>query len=530
MSEKPVEQELVQAMTGTERPSALMTDGYKFSMAQAGFPLRKEKFYLTLRRGGPYFIPFDLVDVAQRLVPEMPTTKEQGFLQANGYGMNPAMEEALKGELNVWAAPKGSWVIAREPIMVPSGSSFLVSWLEPLAIMLNYPIQVATAYLNGQRDFETTCWEESLIVQLTLTETARLTGVDESYTVTCLSRDYGEGLKRNIAAIKEALGGKLNRAFEVGMRGATCMEQHRLALMHCREAGMLKTSNVFLAWELYMTPVGTTGHEHQQRWGNDKAGFEAIRDMRPEQPSYLFDTYNPIEIGIPAAMSVMETDERPCSMRFDSGDQDAQFLKILAAVRREYPAEGQQDSYFEDRPNLNLIFEDGYTADKTAINETFCAAWKWPEDRRHYGYGGYIVTDPSPSAYGRNMVSAAYKLTETGGQPRMKFSGTPGKESIPGKPVILRRIRQDRHDPKREQPPKGYQHAYSVIAQEGESIPAFRPLDPVDNRHERQYELRTATELTGATLIPFLSPQTQELIARLTAERDQMVEDANANS
>ena len=32
--------------------SLLATDGYKFSMAEAGWPLRKETFYYTHRKGG----------------------------------------------------------------------------------------------------------------------------------------------------------------------------------------------------------------------------------------------------------------------------------------------------------------------------------------------------------------------------------------------------------------------------------------------------------------------------------------------
>jgi len=59
---RSIEQRLVKAMVGADRPSVLDTDAYKLAMAQAGAPLRPETFYLTFRRmtQGPWYNPFDL--------------------------------------------------------------------------------------------------------------------------------------------------------------------------------------------------------------------------------------------------------------------------------------------------------------------------------------------------------------------------------------------------------------------------------------------------------------------------------------
>jgi hypothetical protein len=38
----------------------LAADAYEFSMAQAGFPLRREAFYFSFRRGGPQYVAIDL--------------------------------------------------------------------------------------------------------------------------------------------------------------------------------------------------------------------------------------------------------------------------------------------------------------------------------------------------------------------------------------------------------------------------------------------------------------------------------------
>lgn len=460
-------------LLGQEKASVLMTDGYKFSMAQAGFPLREETFYLTLRKGGPFYIPFDLVEVVQGLLPSRPTGKEAACLTANGYGLTPAMEAALGdgSQLKIWAAPQHSWVTAREPILTITGPSFLVSWLEPLAIMLHYPIQIATALLDGKREFRVTCSDEAAIIR-EVQEELNLEGV-----VILVQEDiYKNGVKSQADRVVDVLRGQAYRAFEVGLRAATCMQQHLMALEACRAAGINKTSNVYGAWKHYMIPVGTTGHEHQQRWGRDEDGFRAIRDMRPEPPSYLFDTYNPMKIGIPAALKIIREDpDRPCSLRFDSGNQDEQLRLILKGLH----------GYGHLKTPVNLIFEDGYTADKTAMNECGLEGL-WPVERRLYGYGGYLVSAPSPSEFNRDAVSAAYKLCETGGRPVMKFSGTPGKESLPGRPVILRSA------------PSG-----ALIAQEGEAVPNYLPLD--------KYCGERAT--TG------FSPQTQALIDRLTVDR-----------
>ena len=47
----------------------LATDAYKFSMAQAGFPLRRETFYFSFRRGGPQYVPFDFAEMIGALAP-----------------------------------------------------------------------------------------------------------------------------------------------------------------------------------------------------------------------------------------------------------------------------------------------------------------------------------------------------------------------------------------------------------------------------------------------------------------------------
>jgi len=499
------EQRLARRIMGGESHPC-MSDAYKWAMAQAGFPLRIETFYLTCRRGGPLFISFDLKAVVREFLPKrLPNGKERGFLGTHGYGLTPAMEKALLGDIEVWCAPKGTWVLPGEPILTVTGPSFLVSWLEPLAIMLNFPLQVATHCKTTDKatTINTTCDDEKAIVELAGISVG-MTPADDCWPL--LIADpvaYKAGVAARVASIKDALGGEIERAFEVGMRAATCMQQHRLALEACKEAGLLKTSNVYLAWELYMIPVGTTGHEHQQRWGDDASGFRAIRDMRMEPPSYLFDTVEPLLVGIPTAVEVMREDTtRACSIRFDSGDQDAQLKLLLKLCHAQEEFHTETEAVVK-HPALspNTIFEDGYTDEKTKTNEAYCDGLGWPKERRFYGYGGFIVYDPAFHPFGRDKVSACFKLTMTAGSPRMKHSGTPGKASIPGKPVIYRAT-----DPHRTPP--------SLIAQEGEACPAeYSPLgEPLTNHRPEG--------------LPSLSEATFDLVDHLKAKRTEAIKAA----
>ena len=424
---KTREERVAEAMLGTKVSSVLMTDGYKFSMGQAGFPLRTETFYLSFRRPGRYFIPFDLNAIIQHLLPGTIGHSELTYLESVGYGLTPAMEEAItKGLLTVNAAPKGSWVREREPILTITGPSFLVSWLEPMAIWLQFPIQVATAAMEATEPFAVrcSCQDEGDIVDLVAQET----GKNIKITVVL---NYSDDVWETAEALVRAAGNYETdrRIMEVGMRGATCMAMHRLALGSCIKAGIWATSNVYLARELGSRPVGTAGHEHQQRWGNDRAAFRALRDMRPGMPSYLFDTFNAKRGMMDAIKVAREVLPRKSSVRFDSGDRDVQF-KYLAAADKAVGLD------------LTYVFMDSITADAVTHFETLASELGVPHERVVYGAGGFLVGKSAPSEWTRDRVSAVYKLCQSGTHPTMK-TATESKRSVPGKPVIFRRLAKD---------------------------------------------------------------------------------------
>ncbi len=462
-------------MVAEDRISPLTTDAYKYSMAQVGFPLRTESFYLSFRRPGWYLQPFNLEALVNALLPATATAEERTFLTSHGYSFTADMDRALPRNLvTIDAAPKGSWVGAGEPFVSVTGPSFLVSWLEAVCIWLQFPIQVATAArLDGRRRFVCTCDDEATIARATLAAI----GLHDECEVIVDTPAFAVEVRSRARRLRSILSSKpatpnINRAFEVGMRGATCLEMHRLALLACKSEGLTMTSNLLLAKELDLIPVGTTGHEHQLRFGDDFSAFRAIRDGRSGAPSYLFDSFDTHALGIPAAIEVLrEAPSTSASVRFDSGCAKEQIRAFLRA---------------EVAPTF--IFMDGMNPSRIAALESFTEHHGIPATRRQYGLGGYLVGGAVPGDLTRDRVSAVYKLSETGGTPVMKFSAN-GKQSLPGRLCILRRVSGSGPS--------------SLVAQHGERIANYQPLAPAKSPPTHSQKLA-------------LSPETKSLVQQLT--------------
>ncbi|TVQ88388.1 MAG: nicotinate phosphoribosyltransferase [Deltaproteobacteria bacterium] len=410
-------------------PSFLQTDGYKFSMAEAGYPLRQETFYYSHRRGGPHLLPFDVEEAVRSLLPAPPTSAERDFLETSGYSVGRAIRAALaERRLTIRALPRGAWFFDREPAFSITGPAALVSWLEPLVLQLHYRIQVATL---ARRDSDrlaravarVTCDRQREIVL----ETLDRIGLSPP-KITVDSQAYADHVLARVRGLVDVVQDP-SRIFEVGLRAATCPEQHLIALQACAEAGVRKTSNVAGARALGMQPVGTMGHEHVQRFRSDEDAFRSMRDRLDGPVSFLLDTYSTIHSGLPVAFDLLAEDpSRPHSVRFDSGDKQTQFLVACAMARSRGV-----------RPRF--ILEDGFDVELTATFESLRSLQELPPEDVVYGYGGYIVRE-SDDQLGRDRVAAVFKVSSSAGEPTMKFGDAPGggKASIPGEPVLTRRF------------------------------------------------------------------------------------------
>lgn len=483
----------------------LETDGYKFSMAEAGWPLRAETFYYSHRRGGLHFLPFNAEAMVRALLPTVDDAS-RAFLNTSGYAMGGGWRAALAAvdQVQVRALPRGSWFFDREPAFTVTGPSAIVSWLEPLVLQLHYRIQVATlALLEPERLAAAvgtvTCAEQRDIVLETL-DAVRVPAPAVQIATEGYYAHVRERVSRLVRIVEDPA-----RVFEVGMRAVTCASQHRVALEACRDEGVRATSNVALAAELGLRPVGTMGHEHVMRYGSDAAAFRAMRDRFPGSSSFLLDTYDTLRSGLPAAYALIAEDpSRRDSVRFDSGDIRTQYLIACSMA---------QSAGITPR----FILEDGFTDDRTADFERLRAFTGVAAADQLYGFGGYIVKAPGDPLT-RDRVSAVWKLTQTGPRATMKFGDEPGagKESIPGRPVLFRPFLGE----------AGYTGPTGVVLQDGEALPHDHGVlltGQAEVPMSVRFSAAEVRSLAGRGDRPALSSATRALVDAAYAVRDRQI-------
>lgn len=468
----------------------LLTDGYKFSMAEAGWPLRRETFYYSHRKGGLHLLPFDVEAEVRAVLPDE-RPDDFAWLTAHDYELGSGTRTALRSkDVVVRALPKFSVFADREPVFSVTGASALMSWLEPLALTWSYRIQVATLALTRPDDLlaavgVVTCERQAELVRQTL-DAVKV----KAPSLRVDSGAYVERVRTRTAELVSIVGNP-DRIFEVGLRAATCPEQHLLALEGVKAAGVKRTSNVEGARQLGMIPVGTMGHEHIQRYGSDDAAFRAMVERRYQRSSFLLDTFDTERFGIPAAYTLIEERKgQGDSVRFDSGEKESQYRFAIAEAKRR-----------GIRPVM--ILEDGFDAAQTRQFETLRQEVGWGENEQSYGYGGYLVAQTSGSSLTRDRVSAVYKLSQTGHRAAMKFGNeaNAGKQSFPGRPVLFRRRAGAGGGP------------FGVVGQEGEAVPEGYEL------LTGSPELKLNSTLPNETPSIAPSPATAQLVAELSAWR-----------
>lgn len=430
----------------------LKTDQYKFAMAEAGWPLQEETFYYTHRKGGPHYLPVDVKEYIKNLFknwkqdPEAirKQIKESSGLNVGDWMTFFASHEDPFSLLQIRTLPKGSWFLDKAPAFTVTGPSFLVSWLEPQILRLNFEIQVATlAKLDHkafQRELNTVSTNDEYKI------VAKYRPLDlRHWKPTVETVSYWEQVKERAETLLNLVDGDSSRLFEVGMRAARTESQHQMALLACKEAGLNLTSNTFAASLLAGAPrtdkdlkaVGTMGHEHVQRFFHDEIAFSSMAKRLSGSVFCLVDTHDAMNIGIPKAIELMkEQPERNHAIRFDSGNIENQ---LKAAARMN--------------PKGRFCLEDGWNAEKTEHFELIRKDLGLKPHQVLYGYGGFLVRQ-NWSKITRDRVAAVWKMTKTDGWPTMKISNA-GKQSLPGEFVLWC------------DPTSGHQHVYQI----GEKVP-----------------------------------------------------------
>lgn len=446
-----------------------------------------------------------------------------GYLRGSGFKMEAEWLNALSTSHVdvVYAAPKGEYVDPREPVLTIRTTQAFASWLEPLLIgRVSYQMQVATAakeaysgrlrmvaeaegrvkFIGTTKDpffcfmenlSKVTCEEQKALTIEALVGAGFDRGLGDHITVD--EEGYYNAVQAQCRKMTDT-GVSRDRFFEVGLRAATCMDQHIIALKAMKDLGFSRTSNVYGAYLLDMFPVGTMGHEGVMRWGcDDELAFTKHQEALGKV-TFLLDTNDTMHIGLPIAIAMMQKHpERTDGARPDSGDLAQQFRLFVSEMRRT----GME------RP---WIFEDGMNAEKVAEYEALRVELGYPEHMVLYGAGGYFIDRPEPTGYTRGRINMVYKLswTESYGA-AMKFgdeaetSDGGGKESIPGVPVTYVRRAADT-----DLPPV-------VVGQECDVLPGYTPYKMGD------HNLRNETP----SVRPVLSETTNRFVVALNKQRSE---------
>lgn len=391
------------------------TDHYKLTMAKCGFPLREETFYLHCRKGEGLVNPLDLTQYVGLLLQRLRGDFRGSRVWTDG------MEEAIYQDVKIeYAVPEGGIIRPRAPILTLTGPSFLLSWMEPALINLHFAFQARAYWDKCNQDwakatehmFPSECRMFAACIGVTnppnpLVPDSRLEAIRQATRDTLVQASKG------------------SKVFEVGLRGCTGFEHHKAVLKIFEEQGGNATSSRY-GENVFLQMVGTTGHEHQQRWdvsipnehNSDLAGFRAVLEQLA-YPTYLIDTFD-ADLGLETAVTLVRGfSKRKHAIRFDSGNLLAQTDRCLQLFGGVIP------------DNVTLIYMDGLNP--TKIREIQEHAIQLGVDPKclSFGVGSYITEAGSPIT--RSGISLVYKLSMSSGVRTHKECGT--KSSLGGIPV-----------------------------------------------------------------------------------------------
>ncbi len=360
-------------MMSSNPHAALYTDYYELTMAQGyfltGMSEKKACFDYFFRRlpfKGGYVVfagLYDLLEILQSFEfqkEELDYLKEQGF---NRDFLSYLGQFRFKGSL--YSATEGEIIFPNEPIMRVEGTLLETQIIETLALnILNF---------------------ESLIA----TKASRL---------------------KYAAGSREVIDFGLRRA-----QGLGGIHASRAAII----GGAESTSNVYSAFTFGLKPSGTMAHSWVESFGDELESFRSYAKIFPDSSTFLVDTYDTLNSGVPNAISVAHEMEREGhhlkGIRLDSGDlaylskRARAMLDNASLPNVKIVASNQLDEHI-----IKSLLEQGAQIDV-------------------FGVGTNLVVGKEDAA-----LDGVYKLSMYDGQPRIKISDNIEKVLIPDVKKIYR--------------------------------------------------------------------------------------------
>ncbi|EGO7566584.1 nicotinate phosphoribosyltransferase, partial [Enterococcus faecalis] len=181
--------------------------------------------------------------------------------------------------------------------------------------------------------------------------------------------------------------------------------------------GVKSTTNVLAAKAFDLPIVGTMAHSWVQSFPNEKTAFKVWAQLYPNALSFLVDTYDVLESGIPNAIDVFKSLDKSVadswSIRIDSGD-----LAMLVTKSRILLDEaGLQKVKITVSNSLNILDIQSLTKSNIPID--------------NFGVGENLIVSTSSPVLGMVYKLSAI-LENKQVVPKIKKSNSSEKTTLPG--------------------------------------------------------------------------------------------------
>ncbi|KAM7075634.1 nicotinate phosphoribosyltransferase [Molossus nigricans] len=415
----------------------LLTDLYQVTMAlgywragRAHDPAEFELFFRQCPFGGSFALAAGLRDCVRFLRAFRLRDADVQFLASVlPPDTDPAFFQHLRAldssGVTVRALPEGSLAFPGVPLLQVSGPLLLVQLLEtPLLCLVSYASLVAT---NAAR-LRLIAGPEKRLLDLGL---RRAQGPDGGLTASTYSYLGGFDGSSNVLAGQlrgVPVVGTLAHSFVTSFSGTEVLPDPMLA----PAAGQGPRVDLTTCVEAWLERVcAHLGLGVQDPHPGERAAFVAYALAFPRAFQGLLDTYSVRRSGLPnflaVALALGELGYQAVGVRLDSGDLLQQAQEIRGLFRTT--AAQFQMPWLESVP---------IAVSNNIDEEQLARLAQEGSEVNVIGIGTSMVTCPRQPSLG-----CVYKLVSVGGQPRMKLTEDPDKQTLPGSKAAFRLLGSD---------------------------------------------------------------------------------------
>ncbi|XP_027416334.1 nicotinate phosphoribosyltransferase isoform X2 [Bos indicus x Bos taurus] len=425
----------------------LLTDLYQATMAlgywRAGRAQDQAEFELFFRQcpfGGAFALAAGLRDCVRFLRAFRLRDADVQFLaSALPPDTDPAFFEHLRAldcsGVTVRALPEGSLAFPGVPLLQVSGPLLVVQLLEtPLLCLVSYASLIAT---NAAR-LRLIAGPDKRLLEMGL---RRAQGPDGGLTASTYSYLGGFDASSNVLAGQlrgVPVAGTLAHSFVTSFSGSEVPPDPMLA----PAAGQGSQVDLAASVEMWLERVcGHLGLGVQEPHRGERAAFVAYALAFPRAFQGLLDTYSVRRSGLPnflaVALALQELGYQAVGVRLDSGDLLQQAREIRGVFRTAAAQFGV--------PWLQSV---PIAVSNNIDEEELARLAQKGSEVNVIGIGTSVVTCPRQPSLG-----CVYKLVSVGGQPRMKLTEDPEKQTLPGSKAAFRLLGSDDVLQLAEEPP-----------------------------------------------------------------------------